>query len=278
MKDFPTESDPFQDRRVMRRLKAQKIQADLIDLFGQKPPAEFKADYPLDDAGLARNETLQKKYISRQRNIRRSWNRMQLYLPELMRGAARDVLELSTAHGGMLEVARHFGHSVMGSDFANMVYRRNNQPMAVFRDLNDQDFSRETDDHGIPIGAGGISDWPYRHIIESIDLPMTIFDGGKTPYPFADNSYDVVMSFQAIEHYCHPKGWMDVVAEMCRISRRTVFLMINPMHPRLNTDETYEPAFDAFRLAMRDFDRNGFGCVATFINWNQALGFKLTAN
>lgn len=279
MKDMEDVYDPLADRRVARHLKRLKIQGDLIDLFQEPPPAALLTDYVLDEAAMARVALIQTKYAQRARNIRRSWNRMQLYFPELVRPGApsRDVLELSTAHGGMLEVARHFGHTVMGSDYANMIYAPDNQPMAVFRDLNDPDFVRATDDHGIPIGPEGTNDWPYRPIIESIGIPMTIFDGGKTPYPFADKSQDVVMCFQAIEHYCHPADWMGVVAEMCRISRRTVFVMLNPAHARFQKNRAYMKAFHAFRLGMRNYGDNGFECTATFVHWNEALGFKLSA-
>jgi hypothetical protein len=80
---------------------------------------------------------------------------------------------------------------------------------------------------------------------------------------------------QAIEHYCHPSDWMQIVDEMCRIARQGVFLLLNPMMPEMTADPTYADAFHKARSDLRDFDRNGFRCVGCHLHWGQALGFKL---
>lgn len=266
----------FKDPKIRKLVRKERTKADNIDLFGERPPEELLTDYPLDAEGLERNKVMQQKYVTRARNIERCWNRTQLYLPELIGSEPQDVLEMSTAHGGMLEVARHFGHNVMGTDYANMAWSKDGEAMAQFRELNDPDFVREVDDRGNLIDPEK-PDWPYRHITESIDLPMTVFDAGQVPYPFADKSYDVVMCFQAIEHYCHPKDWMDIVDEFCRISRKTVFIMLNRLIPEFRAREDYHEAFTAFRLGMRNYRKNGFVCTSCHVHWDQALGFKLTA-
>lgn len=266
----------FKDPMVRKIVRKERTKADNLDLFGERPPAELLLDYPLDAEGIARNSKIQKKYAKRSRNIERCWNRIQLYMPELLTSQPQDVLELSTAHGAMLEILRYYGHNVMGTDYANMAWSKDGAALAQFRKLNDPTFERERDDLGNYIDPVK-PDWPYRHVVESIDLPMTIFDAGKAPYPFADKSYDVTMCFQAIEHYCHPDDWMDLIDEFCRISRRTVFVMLNRLIPEFRAKEDYNKAFNRFRLGMRNYRKNGFVCTGSFVHWDQALGFKLTA-
>lgn len=266
----------FEDEAVMRALHRERIRGDWMDLFYDPIPAELMTDYPLDAEGLERNAQIMKKYTRRPQNIRRAWNRTQRYLPELMQadGPSYDVLELSTAHGAMLEVARHFGHRVTGNDYANMVYPKQGQKVATMRPLNDETFTREVDDFGVPIKDGYL-DWPYRYITDSVDIPMSVFDCGNTPYPFDDKSFDYTLCFQAIEHYCHPDHWMEVIDEMCRITRRSIFLLLNPMHTRFYDVEGYRDSYDAFRLAMRSYNRNGFENVAVHMHWGHPVGFKL---
>lgn len=266
-------------RELQRLARLERKRGDWMDLFGEAPPDELLSPYTLCEEGQVRSGKLQQKYVNRKRNIERCWNRVQLYFPELVASEPQQVFEMSTAHGGMLEVLRHLGHSVLGNDFANMIYRRKGQPLAQLRAVNDKTFSRVEDDHGIAIPEEGedAPDWPYRYIIESVDLPMSIFDAGKVPYPLADKSQDVVMCFQAIEHYCKPEDWMTIVDEFCRISRKTVFVMLNRLIPALERKDGYKHAFDQFRREMRDYDRNGFRCVSTHIHFGSVLGFKLCA-
>ncbi|WP_328799733.1 class I SAM-dependent methyltransferase [Sedimentimonas flavescens] len=218
----------------------------------------------------------QRKYLNRKTNIRRAMNRVSLFLPELMSGKPQRILELSTAHGAILEVLRHYGHKVVGNDYVNMVSGETQAERAIYRDINDQSFSRAFDDYGLPVPSGGVlEDWPYRPIIESINIPMQLFDAGITPYPVETASFDYVISMQAIEHYCHPRDWLKIVDEMCRISRRSVFLLLNPMMPEMAADPHYSEAFHTAREALRDYDQNGFRCVGCHLHWGQALGFKL---
>lgn len=296
--DFPEKTNPPQAKKPGRpetipfkvhrkRMRDLLLQADIGPTFDDDIPASLLSEYKLDEDGLARNEKLQKKYIKRARNIKRSWNRTRIYMPELMAKDVKpmDVLELSTAHGGMLEVARHFGHNVMGTDYPNFIFskgksgykRLGKETEAPMRALNDQTFARSTDDYGIEISGDVQYDWPYRYICESVDLPMNVFDGGKTPYPFDDKSYDVLMCFQAIEHYCHPDHWMDIVDEMCRITRKSVFILLNQAHPKYKTQPGYLESFEKARRELAQYNANGFTCMATFLRDRQVLGFKLIA-
>lgn len=266
---------------VSRREHVQLLRvADVGNHFPGRLPEEWKTPYAVRDEDWpdARRKP-QSKYLSRIKNMRRAFNRIQLYFPELLTLPPQDVFELSTAHGAMLDILRDYGHHVVGNDYVNMVgASEGEEARALFRKANDDSFSRKTDDYGLPIPEDGkIDDWPYRPIIDSLGLDMALFDAGRMPYPFDDKSFDYVMSFQAIEHYCHPNDWHQVVDEMCRISRKCVFVMLNPMLPNLAADKDYAAAFEAFRESMRGYDRNGFTCIGVHLHWGQALGFKLMA-
>ena len=283
----PTAS--FTRQQLERKVQRQLIRGDFANLFGEAVPEELLTPYSFAAADADRVAMLQQKYTNRAWNIRRCWNRTERFLPELMIPGAppQQVLELSTAHGGMLEVARHFGHGVMGTDYANFVYTRTpgkrlrmaGEDTVATRPLNDPTFDRTIDDHGIDVSAVGDDgpDWPYRPITDAVGIPMTVFDAGKTPYPFEDKSYDVLMCMQAIEHYCHPDHWHDVVDEMCRISRRTVVILLNPVNRQLKQIDGYVDSYTEFRRSMRCYNRNGFVNVASFMHWGKAVGFKLMA-
>lgn len=53
----------------------------------------------------------------------------------------------------------------------------------------------------------------YQPIIESLGLPVDIFDAGALPYAYADKSFDVICRYQAIEAYAKPDQWGLVVDE-----------------------------------------------------------------
>jgi hypothetical protein len=277
---FIDERDVLKHRRVLRALKRSSIVGDWSDLFGQPAPDALQMPYFLNAEGKKRNSAIMAKYADRALNTRRAWNRMQRYMPELVRPNAdkQVVFEMSTAHGAMLEVARHFGHEVIGNDFANMVFAKKGQEVATTRSLNDKEFTREVDDWGFEISDDPAKqDWPYRHITEAQKIPMMIFDGGITPYPIKDKSVDVTMCLQSIEHYCHPDDWMTVIEEMCRITRRSIFILLNPMHKRFKDVKGYKESFDKARIGLRDYNANGFENVATHMHWGKAHGFKLVA-
>jgi hypothetical protein len=272
-----------QFRRLKREARRARIAGDIVDLFGDPIPKALLEDYDLGAGAGEIPQGLQRKYLIRSNNISRCWNRVQLYAPELMReGQPKKILEMSTAHGGMLEVLRHFGHDVTGNDYVNLVYHPEGEAgsRAIYRDVNDTSFIREVDDYGLPVPKAGepVADWPYRKIIESIGIPMSLFDAGHTPYPHKDKAFDVLFCFQAIEHYCHPKDWMQIVAEFCRITRQSIVIMLNPTREDLHAkDPSYLEAFNKARMDLRNYDANGFHCTSTHLHWGQALGFKLSA-
>lgn len=276
-----TAGDERQVRRLQKQNRVLWAGADFVDLFGDPIPEALQGDYPIDAVDDHLERPLQRKYKSRPNNIRRSWNRVQLYLPELMHADTKPhkVLEMSTAHGGMLEVLRYFGHDVTGNDYVNMV-AGDEAGLALYRPANAEGFERETDDYGLPVPQSGtaLQDWPYRKIIEAMEIPMALFDAGKTPYPFDDKAFDVLLCFQAIEHYCHPDDWAKILAEFCRITQKTIFVMLNPKMERLPSEpEGYNAAYLRARMALRNFKAHGFICSGCFMHWGEPVGFKLTA-
>ncbi len=267
---------------LIRRVRQLKVGGDVMDLFGDPIPSELMGEYRVDDFDSNLRRGIQKKYLKRPSNIKRCWNRVQLYLPELMHHDApgQKVLEMSTAHGGMLEVLRHFGHDVLGNDYLNFVSNTSEKSRAFFRNLNDKDFQRETDDYGLPVPGpeDELVDWPYRRIIDSINIPMALFDAGHVPYPFEDKKFDVLICMQAIEHYCHPKDWMTIIDEFCRITRRSIVLLLNPVRDNLGgAPDDYEEAYSEAKYNLRNYRRNGFACTSCHMHWGEPVGFKLSA-
>ncbi|MGH1446463.1 MAG: class I SAM-dependent methyltransferase [Cognatishimia sp.] len=275
------EDTPKEVQKLKREIRKLRVGGDYLDLVGDPIPQALEGEYNVDEFDERLTRGIQRKYKRRSSNIQRCWNRTQLFLPELMHhdSPSQRVLEMSTAHGGMLEVLRHFGHEVMGNDYANLL-RSKGHGSALFRNLNDSSFTPKVDDFGIALPEEGeeLADWPYRKIIESINIPMALFDGGKTPYPFEDKSFDVLMCMQAIEHYCHPKDWMKVVDEFCRITNKTIIILLNPkMETIAGEPDDYAVAFDEARQALRQYRKNGFVCSSSHMMWGETLGFKLTA-
>lgn len=258
----------FRDRRL--------TPDEVIAGFDAVPPAEFATPYPIDPAALAGiGWTIQGKYLTRFANIRRSWAVLLEYMPELMADGAppRDVLEMSTAHGATLEILRRQGHAVVGNDYANFLGRSSGLD-SRFRDVNGLDLDGQRDDHKLNTG-GETRNWPYRPIIDSLGLDVRLFDAGRTPYPFEDGSFDSVICMDAIEHYCHPRGWMAVVDEFLRLARESVLVIANPVQRHLVDDTGYMAAVGAFQREMRMLDRAGFRCVHAGMHRFQLTAFKL---
>lgn len=264
-------------RQLLKTIRKQRIVADQGRIFDRPMPKELLTPYALQGKESAPMHNIQRKYATRRKNIRRCWNRFQLYLPELMHeGAPQKVFEMSTAHGAMLEIARHFGHEVLGNDFANRLDQHDVSASTTHRKLSDEGFEEKINDPAVKDGVA--LDWPYRLIIESIDIPVTLFDAGHAPYPLEDKSQDVLICAQAIEHYCHPDHWMELMDEFCRITRKTIVIIMNPLFGHFADDPEYVASFEKFRHELQRYRRNGFTTTSCHILWSEALGFKLTAD
>ncbi len=250
---------------------------EVIAAFALVPPEDFTKPYELTPEGLRQvSRAIQRKYILRFKNIRRSWANLLQYMPELMvhGGTARDVLEMSSAHGATLEILRHFGHRAIGNDFPNFL-GASGEADSRYRKANEFDLTQVRDDHGFNTGDGSVNNWPYQPIIESLGLDVRLFDAGHTPYPFDNKSFDTVLCFDALEHYCHPRDWLLIIAEFVRLTRRSILVITNPVQGHLLDDADYMSAFYAFQNAMRTYDAEGFFCAHAGINRNQLTVFKL---
>lgn len=250
----------FRDPQVHKLVRHRALVDGPRDLFGSALPAELMVDYALSDEGLERMGKLQKCNADRSTNVLQAWNRVQLYLPELMTAATQDVVQLSCSHGAMLEVLRHHGHRVMGTQYAPTIW--SDDPSRLQNPASMQDHK---------------PDWPYRFVADSIDLPMTLHDTGSGVLPFKDGSFDTVICDRTLGHFAYPEDWIDLLEEFCRISRGTVLVMLDRLSPNLQADAEYRGAFDRFRSAAIRYRENGFACTASFTHWDQVLGFKLTA-
>lgn len=232
-------------------------------------PAEFFKPYQLGRYSEDRIQDVMWKYLSHEQNIERAWVRINHHMPETLDSAQPlDILEFSTAHGAMLEIWRREGHRVVGTDFAwtsedgaRVKHKGVRKPW--HRQMLDD--VRRTKHTGKP--GKVIEGWPYQPIIESLDLDVRLFDGGVRPYPFEDDSFDVVCCFQAIEAYSEPEGWLDTIREFCRISRKSVVVGFNPL-PVHNAEN--EGRIAAARAAWMELQRfNELGFRTTFFEIGQ---------
>lgn len=223
-------------------------------------PANFVDDYRLGRYSEDRITQIMWKYLIREQNCERAWARINHHLPEtLLSAEPLDILEFSTAHGAMLEIWRHYGHRCVGTDFAwttaGRERVRNKGKSKPWHDKLLENLTSRSHD-GWP--GKDIAGWPYQPIIESLGLDVRLFDGGVRPYPFDDNSFDVVCCFQAIEAYTGPEEWLETLREFCRIARKTVVVGFNPLPVET---AGAEPLIEAARqawMAMQRFNECGF--------------------
>lgn len=226
-------------------------------------PEAFCSPYKLGEYDADRIQNVMWKYLNRQYNCERAWVRINHHFPETLTAEEPlDILEFSTAHGAMLEIWRHFGHRVVGTDYAWTTSKdarvKHKGVRKPWHEKLLQDVRAEKHGHRVKRKVKG---WPYQPIIESLDLDVRLFDGGERPYPFADNSFDVVCCFQAIEAYSDPEHWIDTIREFCRISRKSVVVGFNPLP--VDSVENREIIMRARKawVELQRFNENGFQTV-----------------
>jgi hypothetical protein len=234
-------------------------------------PAAFPAQYEFGGYPEQQVIRIARKYLLRKENIRRAWARIHHHFPEtLTPGKPLDILEFSTAHGAMLEVWRHFGHHVRGTDFGGWpdnYNKRAERPKFLTPAFEVT--------HTNPRAAQNLG-WIYQPIIEGLGLAVDVFDAGTLPYAYADKSFDVICCYQAIEAYATPEHWGDVVDEFCRIARQSIVIGFNPPPLKLRDDAAHMASARAATEALRSFDRHGFKCV--FMEFGETnAGFHPTA-
>ena len=212
-------------------------------------PIEQPTNYRLKNYDIERiNRRIARKYLNRHRNLLRSWIRICTHTPETtVKGSPKDILEFSTAHGAMLELWRALGHNVHGTDYA-----MDPSQLRAFKPLDDKTRDCLERSHSYEVRPE-VPGWIYQPIIESLNLDVTLFDASKLPYPFEDNSFDIVVCYQAIDAYAEPYDWTKITDEFCRIARSTVVIGFNATpikQPMAHSAKGWE--------ALRTYNRNGF--------------------
>lgn len=234
-------------------------------------PKDFPEQYEFGGYSHAQVIRIARKYLLRKENIRRAWARIHHHFPETLFGEKPlDILEFSTAHGAMLEVWRHFGHRVHGTDWGD--WHEDYNANATMPRFLVPAFQTTHTHPRAPENLG----WIYQPIIEGLGLQVDLFDAGQLPYSYADKSYDVVCCYQAIEAYSPPEGWAAIVDEFCRIARQSIVIGFNPPPRKLRTDEAHQEKVREATEALRSHNRNGFTCV--FLEFGETnAGFHPTA-
>lgn len=229
---------------------------DTVDAWLPPVPLKDRGHYRLGNYPHDRVAgQIARKYLTRNNNLKRAWRRICLHMPEItVPGTRYELLEFSTAHGAFLELAAGLGHRAEGTDFAFPAERT-----GIHRQVRPGSpvFARR---HDNPV-AEPVEGWVYQPVIESIGATVTLFDGGVLPYPYADDSFDIVSCYQAIEAYGPPERWTEFVRDMCRIARRAVVLGFNPPGPTQESSGDWVNAAAGWE-ALRRFDRDGFRTVA----------------
>lgn len=228
-------------------------------VWTQDLPEEFRSPYKLGRFPEDRVQSIMWKYLGRDRNCERAWVRINHHLPETLHtGKPLDILEFSTAHGAMLEIWRSLGHRVVGTDFPWETAGRVRAPQKGVRRPWHASILEQVrqNSHKGKIGET-VPGWSYQPVIESLGLDVRLFDGGVRPYPFEDKSFDVVCCYQAIEAYSDPDGWLDTVAEFCRIARKSVVVGFNPLPVESLTNRAMLDAAKDAWLKMQSFEAAG---------------------
>jgi len=65
----------------------------------------------------------------------------------------------------------------------------------------------------------------YFEFMESQGISATKHSGHELPYPFEDDSFDLVMNIGAIS--CYDRPWTHVIGEFFRIARKHVYFIAN---------------------------------------------------
>ena len=127
------------------------------------------------------------KFLIRDRTIKSNWDRLLRYFPDLFNDEKKSFLDLSCGNGATLEILRFLGHNSFGVDYESKNHCFDKPLFHSTLEMNNK--------------------WPYKILLESQNLDFKGHDLNVIPYPFEDNSFDIVNSWGAIEFYGRPKYW-----------------------------------------------------------------------
>lgn len=205
--------------------------AQWLDEKNVPVPPELVRSYEMDILGRVR-AGIPLKYQFRALNNLRELVRAHILFPELLSNTAEHchVIDLSAGGCGTYEVFRHFGHDVTVCDFYE-------------------------DDGFNSVGHS------YAAIHDMLGIECGFFDGRALPYSFKDGSFDIVLCHQALDAYGPVSFWYDAIADMLRVARRSVGLVLNPAHPK--TDETRKQASKFIEDMRKNYGAKLLGCPET---------------
>lgn len=212
-----------------------------------------KAEYALGNYPTERLQRIMWKYLVRRPNLEKAWVRMHHHAPELLTGGPKKrILEFSTAHGANLEVLRHFGHDVRGTDYNWVPEDIWSVPHPVRKPWHGEILKNvQAKSHKNQINPD-IQGWPYQPIIESLGIEVDIFNGGELPYKYDDKSFDYIFCYQAIDAYGPPERWAEFLTEFCRIAKTGVIVGFNSLAKHTpNYDQEYKEWRKAWTAMQR---------------------------
>jgi len=162
-----------------------------LDQLGIKIPDEFLKVYSIPFEEFLESKIVM-KYQVRGYNCLRELLRTVVLIPELLDPEKQyDILELSSGSCANYEVLEHYNNTVQVTDYLD--------------------------------GRGSA----YTPIHKWLDVDVISFNGGELPYKMGDKSYDYLITYQAIDAYGPPRHWPRFVAEMARIARKKIVIILN---------------------------------------------------
>ena len=136
------------------------------------------------------------KFLNRNRTIKSNWPRLHNYARNiLLSDTPMKILDVGCGNGATMEIFRYYGHTVQGMDFS----------------------------------PGYIEEgtWIYEPMFKSQNLPCEIHSGSDLPYPFEDNSFDLVICWGAITFFKPIEMWPNIISEFSRLSKNKILLGVN---------------------------------------------------
>ena len=123
------------------------------------------------------------------------WQLCQDWIPEyLFSNKPLSLLDVGAGNGVLMRIFKQRGHSPRGIDFSSHCE------------------------------AGT---WELKPIVELQQLPVHCHDAGSLPYPFEEQSFDLVVCFATITRVAEPERWHEILDEFARLSRHGLLLGCN---------------------------------------------------
>ena len=224
--DRPSISRSFIDEYSYKNLTYKLLRNILF--FYKELPRELLGNWNLSEEKIINESPYLKnhKFLIRDRTIKINWDRLLKHFPDLFRYDKKSFLDLSCGNGATLEILRFMGHTIFGVDYESSNHCFDKPLFHSNLEMNNK--------------------WPYKILLESQNLDFKGHDLNVIPYPFEDNSFDIVNSWGAIEFYGRPKYWNVFILEMLRISKEYVNIAFNDISSWLKDNNEYVSEYNTF--------------------------------